>query len=83
MQLAKARYEGGLDRLDFTQHQVTEMQETLKQLQPMLIKAALDVQRIVANVEKESAEAAKFEKVIRVDEESASVSLILKTDFVD
>ncbi|XP_043277906.1 dynein axonemal heavy chain 7-like [Venturia canescens] len=69
--LAKARYEGGLDRLDSTQQQVTEMQETLRQLQPMLVTAAQDVQRIMTTVEKESIEVGEVEKVVKVDEEAA------------
>ncbi|XP_063983101.1 dynein axonemal heavy chain 7-like [Diachasmimorpha longicaudata] len=70
--LAKTRYEGGLDRLGSTQHQVTEMQETLKGLQPLLVTAAQDVQRSVATVEKESSEVAAAEKVVKVDEEAAT-----------
>jgi dynein heavy chain len=72
---AKARYEGGLGQLDSTQHQVTEMQEMLKQLQPQLIAATLDVQRILADVERESQEVAEFEKVVKVDEIAAQVRL--------
>lgn len=70
---AKARYEGGLDRLDSTNQQVKEMQETLQNLQPMLVTAAQDVQRILANVEKESLEVAEVEKVVKIDEEAAMV----------
>lgn len=70
---AKARYEGGLGQLDNAQHQVTEMQNILKQLQPKLIAATQDIQRILADVEKESQEVAEFEKVIKVDETAAEV----------
>lgn len=73
---AKARYEGGLGQLDSTQHQVTEMQNTLKLLQPKLIAATQDIQRMVANIEKESQEVAEFEKVVKVDEAAAEVSFI-------
>ncbi|XP_032686024.1 dynein heavy chain 7, axonemal-like isoform X4 [Odontomachus brunneus] len=68
---AKARYEGGLGQLDSTQHQVTEMQDTLIQLQPKLVAATQDVQKMLANVEKESQEVAEFEKVVKVDETAA------------
>ena len=71
--MAKARYEGGLDRLDSTQQQVAEMQEILKQLQPKLVLAAQEVQRIMTRVEKESVEVAEIEKVVKVDEEAAMV----------
>jgi len=72
---AKARYEGGLGQLDSTQHEVTEMQEMLKQLQPQLIAATLDVQKILADVETESHEVAEFEKVVKIDEIAAQVRL--------
>lgn len=72
---AKARYEGGLGQLDSTQHQVTEMQNILKQLQPKLIAATQDIQRILADVEKESQEVAEFEKVVKIDETAAEVRL--------
>ncbi|XP_012251165.2 dynein axonemal heavy chain 7-like isoform X2 [Athalia rosae] len=68
---AKMRYEGGLDKLDNTNQQVKEMQETLKDLQPMLITAASEVQQILAHVEEESAEVAEVEKVVKIDEEAA------------
>ncbi|XP_051173104.1 dynein axonemal heavy chain 7-like isoform X2 [Leptopilina boulardi] len=69
--LAKARYEGGLGRLDTTRQEVHEMQETLKRLQPLLVTAAQDVQKILASVEKESSEVAEIEKIVKIDEEAA------------
>lgn len=69
----KRRYEGGLKQLEFTRVQVKEMQEELRQLQPALITAAEEVQQILARVEKEQAEVAQVEKVVKVDEESAMV----------
>ncbi|KAK0178126.1 hypothetical protein PV328_002104, partial [Microctonus aethiopoides] len=68
---SKTRYEGGIDCLDSTREQVKIMQETLKELQPMLIIAAQDVQQILASVEKESIEVADVEKVVKIDEEAA------------
>lgn len=73
MLFAKARYEGGLGQLDSAQHQVTEMQDTLKQLQPKLIAATQDIQRMLADIEKESQEVAEFEKVVKVDQTAAEV----------
>jgi len=70
---AKTRYEGGLGQLDSTQHQVTEMQNMLKQLQPELIAATQDIQRMLADVEKENQEVAEFEKVVKIDETTAEV----------
>ncbi|CAB0039603.1 unnamed protein product [Trichogramma brassicae] len=68
---SKTRYEGGLGRLDGTQRDVAVMQDTLKQLQPMLVTATQDVQKIVAFVEKESADVAEVEKIVKIDEEAA------------
>ena len=79
--MAKARYEGGLGRLDGTQQEVSEMQETLKRLQPLLVTAAQDVQKILASVEKESKEVAEIEKIVRNDEEAAKVKKVLLSDF--
>lgn len=59
--------------MDSTQYQVTEMQDTLKQLQPKLIAATQDVQKILADVERESHEVAEFEKVVKIDEVAAEV----------
>lgn len=52
------------------------MQNTLKQLQPKLVAATQDVQKMLADVERESQEVAEFEKVIRVDEIAAQVRFI-------
>lgn len=71
----KARYEGGLGQLDSTQQQVTDMQNTLKQLQPKLITATQDIQKMLADVEKENQEVAEFEKVVKVDEAAAQVRM--------
>lgn len=69
----KARYEGGLGQLDSTQHQVTDMQDILKQLQPKLIAATQDIQKMLAEIERESQDVAEFEKVVKVDEAAAQV----------
>lgn len=61
--------------MDSTQHQVTEMQDMLIQLQPKLVAATQDVQKMLADVEKESQEVAEFEKVVKVDEAAAQVRL--------
>ena len=76
--MAKTRYEGGLGRLDSTQNEVFKMQEMLKRLQPLLVTAAQEVQKILASVEKESAEVAAIEKVVRIDEEAAMVKYSLE-----
>lgn len=75
MLYVKARYEGGLGQLDSTQQQVTDMQNTLKQLQPQLITATQDIQKMLADVERENQEVAEFEKVVKVDEAAAQVRM--------
>ncbi|KAJ8668953.1 hypothetical protein QAD02_000212 [Eretmocerus hayati] len=69
--LSKQRYEGGLGKLDSTQRDVEVMQETLKNLQPMLVIATQDVQKILERVEKESEDVAEVEKIVKSDEEAA------------
>lgn len=62
--------------MDGTQRQVEEMQNMLKLLQPKLIAATQDIQRMLIDVERESQEVAEFEKVVRIDEIAAQVRLI-------
>lgn len=69
----KRRYEAGLDKLDNTNKQVGKMQETLVALQPRLVEAAKDVEKMVANVENESVEVAQIEQMVKKDEEAAMV----------
>lgn len=49
------------------------MKNTLVVLQPMLVTATQDVQKILQRVEKESADVAEVEKVVKTDEEAAMV----------
>ena len=69
----KKRYEAGLQKLDSTHKQVGKMQETLVALQPKLIEAAKDVEKMLENVQKENAEVAAIEQVVKKDEEAAMV----------
>ncbi|XP_076664543.1 dynein axonemal heavy chain 7 [Andrena cerasifolii] len=70
---AKTRYERGLEQLDETQRQVATMQETLRSLQPQLIIATQDVEKMLLDVNKEREEVAEIERVVRMDEEAAQV----------
>lgn len=65
-----------MDQLDETQKQVVTMQETLKLLQPQLITATQDVERMLLEVDKERQEVAEFEKVVKIDESVAEVTNI-------
>lgn len=69
----KKRYEAGLEKLDSTHKQVEKMQDTLMRLQPKLLVAAKEVEKMLASVEKESAEATAVEAVVKKDEEAAMV----------
>ncbi|XP_043799961.1 dynein axonemal heavy chain 7-like isoform X2 [Apis laboriosa] len=70
---AKNRYERGLEQLDDTQKQVVMMQDMLKLLQPQLITATQDVERMLLEVEKESHDVEEFEKIVKIDEAAAAV----------
>ncbi|KAH0950776.1 hypothetical protein HN011_006322 [Eciton burchellii] len=69
----KHRYEGGLGRLDSTHKQVGKMQEILVALQPKLLVAAKDVEKMFLSVQRESDEAAAIEQVVQKDEEAAII----------
>jgi len=69
----KRRYEGGLGRLDSTHKQVGKMQEILVALQPKLLVAAKDVEKMFLSVQHESDEAAAIEQIVQKDEEAAMV----------
>lgn len=71
--MAKIRYERGLGQLDETQKQVVTMQEILKSLQPQLITATQDVERMLQEVDRERQEVAEFEKIVKIDESAAEV----------
>lgn len=71
---AKNRYERGLEQLDDAQKQVVMMQDMLKLLQPQLITATQDVERMLLEVEKESHDVEEFEKIVKIDEAAALVS---------
>ena len=60
---AKRRYEIGLEKLASAASQVSVMQEELTDLQPQLVEASKEVDKIMIDVEKETIEVAKVEKV--------------------
>ncbi|XP_076302983.1 dynein axonemal heavy chain 7 [Lasioglossum baleicum] len=70
---AKTRYEAGLSQLDETQVQVVMMQETLRSLQPQLITATQEVEKMLLDVDKERQEVAEFERIVKIDESAAQV----------
>ncbi|CAK8675251.1 unnamed protein product [Clavelina lepadiformis] len=68
----KRRYEVGLEKLNSAASQVADMQKELRDLQPQLVVASKEVDEIMVNVEKESIEVAKVEKVVKADEAVAN-----------
>lgn len=61
--IAKSRYEVGLDKLKDAQSQVSQMQKQLNDLQPQLVLASQEVDAIMLQIEKDSAEVAIVERV--------------------
>lgn len=60
---AKKRYEVGLEKLDFAATQVSVMQGDLQALQPKLVEAAANVQKILTEVERESRDVSEVRKI--------------------
>ena len=68
----KNRYENGLEKLASAASAVGEMQIELEALQPKLVESSKEVDQIMIQVEKESIEVAKVEKVVKADEAVAN-----------
>lgn len=68
---AKRRYEIGLEKLDFAAGQVSIMQADLQALQPQLVEAAANVQKILLQVEHESRDVSEVEAKVKADEDVA------------
>ncbi|KAJ6652606.1 hypothetical protein lerEdw1_011258 [Lerista edwardsae] len=68
----KKRYEVGLEKLDSAAAQVATMQVELEALQPQLRIASKQVDEMMLEIEKESLEVAKTEKIVKVDEAVAN-----------
>ncbi|KAG7518207.1 dynein heavy chain 12, axonemal [Solea senegalensis] len=70
---AKLRYINGLDKLAFAESQVGEMKKELEELQPKLEQAKIDNTEMMKVIEVESLEVEAKSKVVRVDEEAATI----------
>ncbi|KAL4685743.1 hypothetical protein H8959_001340, partial [Pygathrix nigripes] len=68
----KKRYQVGLEKLDSASSQVATMQMELGALQPQLKVASKEVDEMMIMIEKESAEVAKTEKIVKADETIAN-----------
>jgi len=69
----KYRYLNGLEKLNFAQKAVAVMQIDLAELQPQLIKTQEETDKIMILVESESKAVEETQKVVEVDEASASI----------
>ncbi|ALC43064.1 CG17150 [Drosophila busckii] len=78
------RYTTGLEKLDFAASQVGEMQTNLYDLQPKLKVLSEETDRIMVNIERETAEAEKKKEVVGADEaaanEAAAAAQAIKDD---
>uniref|UniRef100_A0A7N6AS53 Dynein axonemal heavy chain 12 n=1 Tax=Anabas testudineus TaxID=64144 RepID=A0A7N6AS53_ANATE len=70
---AKQRYTNGLDKLAFAESQVGEMKKELVDLQPKLEQAKIDNTNMMKVIEVESVDVEAKSKVVRVDEEAATI----------
>ncbi|TSM04870.1 Dynein heavy chain 7, axonemal [Bagarius yarrelli] len=70
---AKKRYTNGLDKLAFAESQVGEMKKELVDLQPKLEQAKIENNNIMKVMEVESVEVEAQRKIVRVDEEAATI----------
>uniref|UniRef100_A0A3Q3B332 Dynein axonemal heavy chain 12 n=1 Tax=Kryptolebias marmoratus TaxID=37003 RepID=A0A3Q3B332_KRYMA len=70
---AKQRYTNGLDKLAFAESQVAEMKKELVDLQPKLEQAKIDNTKMMKVIEQESVEVEAKSKVVRADEEAATI----------
>ncbi|XP_030590036.1 dynein heavy chain 12, axonemal [Archocentrus centrarchus] len=70
---AKQRYSNGLAKLAFAESQVGEMKKELVDLQPKLEQTKIDNNKMMKIIEVESVAVEAKSKVVRVDEEAATI----------
>ncbi|KAM6934818.1 dynein axonemal heavy chain 7 [Xenentodon cancila] len=68
----KHRYEVGLEKLESAADQVATMQVKLEDLQPQLLVASKEVDKVMVVIERDSVEVAEKEKVVKMDEALAN-----------
>lgn len=68
----KRRYEVGLEKLNSATSEVAFMQSELEALEPQLREASMQVDEMMAAMQKESLEVAKTEKVVKAEEAVAN-----------
>ncbi|XP_011505820.1 PREDICTED: dynein heavy chain 7, axonemal [Ceratosolen solmsi marchali] len=67
----KKKFIVGLESLNNAHIEVKKMKKNLIELQPKLIEATKDVQKVLKTIQTETAEAAKIEQIVKKDEEAA------------
>ncbi|XP_053695545.1 dynein axonemal heavy chain 3 [Sabethes cyaneus] len=66
------RYTVGLEKLEFAAGQVSVMQNQLKELQPQLKNTSDETEKIMVNIERETADAEKKKEIVGADETAAN-----------
>ncbi|POI28340.1 hypothetical protein CIB84_007910, partial [Bambusicola thoracicus] len=66
------RYLTGLQKLEFASSQVAEMQKELTALQPELIQTSAETEKMMIQIEKETAEVDTKKKIVSADEKEAN-----------
>uniref|UniRef100_A0A803XM02 Dynein axonemal heavy chain 3 n=1 Tax=Meleagris gallopavo TaxID=9103 RepID=A0A803XM02_MELGA len=66
------RYLTGLEKLDFASSQVAEMQKELTALQPELIRTSAETEKMMIQIEKETAEVDAKKEIVSADEKEAN-----------
>ncbi|XP_014211752.1 dynein heavy chain 12, axonemal [Copidosoma floridanum] len=70
--LARDRYIGGLEKLEFAAEQVTKMQMTLTSLQPQLKKSAKLTMETMKKIESENLSVEQTTKIVKKEEDAAN-----------
>ncbi|XP_022244308.1 dynein heavy chain 7, axonemal-like [Limulus polyphemus] len=73
---ARKRYMVGLEKLAFASQQVTQMQQELEELQPQLVVAACETEKMITVIETESIEVEKTKSIVKEDEAIANQQAI-------
>ncbi|NXW28891.1 DYH3 protein, partial [Phaetusa simplex] len=70
--MMRARYLMGLQKLDFASSQVAEMQKELTALQPELIQTSAETEKMMIKIEKETTEVDAKKELVSADEKEAN-----------
>ncbi|NXU51136.1 DYH3 protein, partial [Turnix velox] len=70
--MMRARYLMGLQKLDFASSQVAEMQKELTDLQPELIQTSAETEKMMIRIEKETTEVDAKKELVSADEKEAN-----------